>query len=87
AELSLFLTTPAEMKTTKFTLPTEATADVTLRRLQGLRLTPGDAVRWRWGEQGGELKTDAAGLLTIPKLKITATPATLTVSKVAAAAK
>ncbi|HSI33921.1 MAG TPA: PHB depolymerase family esterase [Tepidisphaeraceae bacterium] len=87
AELSLFLTTPAEMKTTKFTLPTEATADVTLRRLQGLRLTPGDAVRWSWGEQSGEVKADAAGLVTIPKLKITAAPATLTVSKVAAAAK
>ena len=40
-ETTLFLVKPADLKTT-FTIPTESTADVSLRRLQMLRVAPGD---------------------------------------------
>ena len=39
-EMSLFLVKPSELKTT-FTIPAEATADVSLRRLQKLQVGPG----------------------------------------------
>jgi len=79
-EMSLCLTRPAELKTT-FTIPAEATADVTLRRLQMLRVAPGKTVRWTFGTAGGEVQADAAGCITIPKLKITAEPTTLSVGE------
>src|SRR5262249_3011177 len=52
-EASLFLVKPSELKTT-FPIPTEATADVSLRRLQTLRVAPGDKVRWSFGKSTGE---------------------------------
>jgi len=76
-ELSLFLVTPAQLKTT-FTIPAEATADVTLRRLQKLHLTPGQPVRWTFGPLTGETRADATGCVTLPALKITANPTALT---------
>ena len=42
-EMTLFLVKPADLKTT-FTIPTEATADVSLRRLQMLKVAPGATV-------------------------------------------
>jgi hypothetical protein len=78
--MSLFLTKPSELKTT-FTVPAEATADVSLRRLQALRVAPGETVRWAFGTAGGEAKADATGCITIPGLKIAAEPATLSVRK------
>jgi pimeloyl-ACP methyl ester carboxylesterase len=78
AELSLFLVKPADLKTS-FTIPTEATADVTLRRLQKFRVASDSAVRWSFGTSNGEVKADATGCVTIPKLKITAEPTTLSV--------
>lgn len=80
-ETTLFLVKAAELKTT-FTIPTEATADVSLRRLQALRVMPGEMVRWTFGAAGGEIKADAAGCITISKLKITAEPVTLSIRKV-----
>lgn len=77
-EISLFLTKPSELKTT-FTVPTEATADVSLRRLQMLRIAPGNSVHWSFGSASGEAKADATGCVTVPRLKITAEPATLKV--------
>ena len=62
---------PADLKTT-FTIPTEATADVSLRRLQALRVAPGESVRWKFGAASGEAKADASGCVTVPGLKITA---------------
>lgn len=79
--LALFLTTPAELKT-RFTIPEQATADVSLRRLQLLRVAAGETVRWTFGSASGEVRADDTGCITIPKLKITAQPATLRVSKV-----
>lgn len=75
-EMSLFLVKPSELKT-RFTIPAEATADVTLRRLQSMRIAPGQGVRWTFGAASGETKADATGCITIPALKITAEPATL----------
>ena len=79
-EMSLFLIKPAELKTT-FTIPAEATADVSLRRLQALRVSPGEKVRWTFGAGSGEVQADAAGCITLPQLRITAAPATLKVGR------
>jgi len=80
AEVSLFLVTPAELKT-KFEIPKEATADVTLRRLQTFKLNPSDAFKWSFGAASGEGKADAEGLVGVPALKISAEPTTLKISK------
>ena len=77
-EMSLFLIRPSELKTA-FTIPAEATADVTLRRLQALRVAPGETVRWTFGSAKGEVQADRTGCVTIPGLKITAEPVTLRV--------
>ncbi|MDB5387896.1 MAG: hypothetical protein JWM11_3542 [Planctomycetaceae bacterium] len=79
-EMSLSLVTPNDLKT-KFEIPKEASADVTLRRLQNFRLKPGDTFHWTFGIAKGEGKADVEGLVTIPALKISAEPATLTVTK------
>lgn len=77
-EMSLFLTRPSELKTT-FTIPAEATADVSLRRLQTMQVAPGETVRWAFGGAKGEAQADTVGCITIPRLKITTEPATLSV--------
>ena len=79
-ELSLFLTTPALVKTT-FEIPKEASADVALRRIQHTRFGPGETFKWRFGSASGEGKTDARGLVVIPRLKITSEPTILIVSQ------
>jgi hypothetical protein len=78
-ELSLYLVNAAEVKT-RFEIPKEASADVTLRRLQRFRLKSGDAFQWTFGTAKGEGKADSQGLVTIPALKMSAEPATLTLS-------
>ena len=80
-ETMLFLVKPSEIKT-KFTIPAEATADVSLRRLQKLRVPPGAVVRWTFGSSKGEVRADAEGLITVPRLKITGEPTKLSVTKV-----
>lgn len=75
-ETSLFLVTPADLKTS-FTIPAEATADVTLRRLQKFRIAPGAAVKWTFGKSEGEAKADATGVVTVPGLKLTGEPTNL----------
>ncbi|HEX4145647.1 MAG TPA: prolyl oligopeptidase family serine peptidase [Pirellulales bacterium] len=79
-ELSLYLVSAAQLKT-RFEIPQEASADVTLRRLQSFQLKPGDTFRWTFGTAQGEGKADVNGLITIPALKMTAEPATLTVTR------
>jgi hypothetical protein len=64
--------------------PREATADVTLRRLQQLPLRPHTTYTWQLtlaGKvvQSGHVSPDAVNLLTIPHLKITTAPSELTV--------
>jgi hypothetical protein len=77
--MSLYFVNPADLKT-KFEIPKEATADVTLRRLQSFRLKPDQTFHWNFGTNKGEAKSDAQGLVTIPALKMTAAPTTLTVT-------
>lgn len=79
-EMSLFLATPAKVKTT-FEIPKEAGADVSLRRIQNTRFAPGAGFQWTFGTAHGQGKADASGLLTIPGLKITSEPTTLIVSQ------
>jgi pimeloyl-ACP methyl ester carboxylesterase len=62
--------------------PRESVADVTLRRLQKFAVAPGTAYKWsmRRGEQvrqSGTATADANGVLTIPAVTVTDTPADL----------
>jgi hypothetical protein len=77
--VSLFLTKPSELKTT-FAVPTESTTDVSLRRLQQLRVKPGQSAKWTFGTASGEVQADATSCLTVQRLKITAEPTTLTLT-------
>ena len=57
-------------------------ADVTLRRLQRLKIHPEKSYHWTLSRDGktvgsGVVKPDAAGLLTVPKATITTAPAEL----------
>jgi hypothetical protein len=79
-EMSLFLIKPADLKTT-FPIPSEATADVSLRRLQTLKVAPGETVKWTFGAARGESQADPTGCVTIPQLKLTSEPATLKIEK------
>ena len=47
----------------RITIAYWATADVSLRRLQMLRVAPGETLRWTFGTAGGEVRADAAGAL------------------------
>ncbi len=80
SETMLFLVKPSELKT-RFMIPAEGTADVSLRRLQALRVVPGELVHWTFGTGQGEVRADASGCITIPQLKITAEPIKLSVRK------
>jgi predicted esterase len=79
-ELSLFLTSAADLKT-RFSIPESATADVSLRRLQSLAIKPGESVIWSFGKQSGSVTADANGLITIPGLVITTKHNRLRVAK------
>ena len=78
--ISLFLVKPSELTTT-FTIPTESTADVSLRRLQSLKVAPGELVTWAFNSDHGEVMADSTGCVTVPKLKITSEPVTLTIGR------
>ena len=77
-EVKLFLVRAADLKTS-FTVPAEATADVSLRRVQKLKVAPGATVSWTFGATKGEVRADGQGCVTITGLKITAEPTTLSV--------
>jgi hypothetical protein len=79
-EMSLFLATPETLKT-RFEIPGEAGADVSLRRLQAFSVNPGDAVHWTFGAAKGDVNADAEGVLTIPQLRISGKPETLTLRR------
>ena len=76
----MFLVSANTLKT-NFTIPNEASADVSLRRIQNMSLKSGDTVAWSFGDAKGQAKADVDGVITIPSLKMTAKPATLTVRK------
>ena len=69
-EISLFLVSPNDLDT-KFKIPTSATSDLTLRRLQNFKIKPGERFKWEFGSAKGETKVGALGLITIRGLKIT----------------
>ncbi len=75
-EMSLFLLTSTDLKT-KFEIPKEASADVSIRRQQQSKLKPGAAFRWHFGQTQGDGRLDTQGLITVPRLKISSTPTTL----------
>jgi hypothetical protein len=79
-EMSLFLTTPEELKTT-FAIPREASADVSLRRIQNFQAKPDESLQWSFGAAEGDVKPDAEGLITIAGLRITSKAETLTVRR------
>lgn len=79
-EATLYLVSPADLKTS-FTIPSESTADVSVRRLQMLKVAPGTTVRWTFGKSEGEVRADATGVITVPRLKITAEPTSLSIKK------
>lgn len=79
-EMSLFLVGAKDLKTS-FAIPSKAVADVTPRRLQALRIAPGERVKWSFGAAKGEAVADASGCVTVPRLEITSQPATLSIRK------
>jgi hypothetical protein len=63
-------------------MPYKATADVTLRRLQHFKVTPGTTCAWTISQDGkvlasGDVTPDLANLLTIPKVPLTLAPVEL----------
>jgi hypothetical protein len=79
-EMSLFLISPGDLKTT-FDIPKEASADVSLRRIQHMHVKPGESVQWTFGTAKGKVLVDAEGVITIPGLGITAKPGTLALTR------
>lgn len=82
--IELRLATAADLKS-PVVMPVEAVADVTLRRLQRFQVAPLGNVVWRLTAEGrtlqaGKATADGTGLLTLPVLKITGTPAALEVT-------
>jgi hypothetical protein len=79
-EISLFLTSPADLKTT-FDIPREANAEVSLRRIQNMQVKSGESIKWTFGAANGEVMVDPKGVITIPGLQITSTPGTLMIRR------
>jgi len=66
----------------RFAFPKEASADVSLRRLQKCRFTPGAAAAWTFGGQSGTVTADGDGLVTVNGLRITQEETTLTLTEI-----
>lgn len=69
----------------KVEIPAEAVTDVTPRRLQRFTVKPGQSCRWQIEQSGhyvssGTITADSLGLLTVPRVKITARPIRLILS-------
>jgi hypothetical protein len=79
--LALMLVTATEMMTTKFTIPAEAKADVSLRRIQAMQVKPAEILHWTFGKASGTITADGNGLITIPGLTITSAPLELDIGK------
>tara|TARA_B100001146_G_scaffold223192_1_gene237302 strand:+ start:14 stop:736 length:723 start_codon:yes stop_codon:yes gene_type:complete len=79
-QISLFLVTEKQLETA-FEIPASSMADVSLRRIQNLRIKPGETFKWSFGKAKGVGVASADGLVTIPGLKITARPTTLEISR------
>ena len=67
-------------------IPAEVTTDVTLRRLQRLRVKADQMCNWRIEQAGrliasGTATADDQALITVPRVKVTAKPITLYISE------
>jgi len=77
---TLYLLNHSDLKTT-FAIPVEATADISLRRLQMLPTAPGTKVRWTFDGSTGDAVADAVACITVSGLKITAEPTRLSIQR------
>jgi len=80
-EMELRLVSEKEAASKIFKIPSEATADLTLRRLQRFLLKPGEKVCWSFGASSGTVAADETGHLTIPALRFQTTPQRLLLRK------
>ena len=71
----------ADVASRHFHVPETAVADVTLRRLGAFTATRGDVFSWTYGDRTGTAVVGADGLVSIPRLAMTRTPQTLTVTR------
>ena len=78
--VSLSLATRKDLKT-RFSIPEEVLADVTMRRIQNFRLSAGEKFHWEFGKLKGEGRVDEQGLITIPELRITGRQVTLRIHR------
>lgn len=79
-ELNLYLIPNNALQSRFFQSPESTTADVSLRRLQNLKIRPNQSVKWTFGKQSGTVRADENGLLTIPGLVIQQKKTTLKIN-------
>ncbi len=77
-KILLFVASTQNLKT-QFKIPNETTTSVTLRRIQNLKIKPGEAFSWSYGSNKGEGKVDSEGLITIENINITNQRTALTI--------
>ncbi|MCA9059434.1 MAG: prolyl oligopeptidase family serine peptidase, partial [Planctomycetaceae bacterium] len=75
-EMTIQLISPTEL-TTSFRIPTESTADISVRRLQSMKVAPRSRWNWSFGAASGTVRADTTGCITIPRLKVTRDPVDL----------
>ncbi len=80
-ETTLRLASAEELQTKLFEVPTTATADVSVRRLQNFKVSPNETILWSFGEKSGKAPADKLGLVTIPELTISVEPCVLKLSR------
>lgn len=80
ATMTLRLLTKEE-HATRVALPTEATADLTLWRLSRFSAAAGERVFYEYGDRRGSIVADGEGRLTLPAVRVSATPTVLRVYK------
>ena len=78
-EMELWVATKDEAGTTLIPVPESQTADVTVRRIQGFKLLPGQPCAWSYGGKSGVATADAEGLVTV-NVTLTHTHQTLTLT-------
>ncbi len=79
--MKLFLVSEKTLQTS-FPIPGEATADLSLRRLQNFRIRPHEKIQWTFGGREGVAEADEQGLLTIPGLTFSAEEGMLKLSRI-----
>ena len=80
-EIELKLASADEINSKIFSVPTETTADVSIRRLQSFHVEPNETINWSFGGLSGKIQADENGLVTIPNLTVKTSPEVLTLSK------